>query len=100
VLQLFAPIPAGIPDVPGNAMTPEKIELGRMLFFEPRLWSSWLISCNTCHNMGLAGVDLLETSVGAGCSPARATGPACWTWCSTRRGSGTGARRTFGNRPR
>jgi cytochrome c peroxidase len=37
-----------------------------MLFFEPRLSASWLISCNTCHNLGLAGVDLQETSLGHG----------------------------------
>jgi len=66
VLQLFAPIPDEVPDLPGNPVTPEKVELGKMLFFEPRLSSSWLISCNTCHNMGLADVDLLETSVGHG----------------------------------
>lgn len=47
-----------------NQITPEKSELGKMLFFEPRLSSSWLVSCNTCHNLGLAGVDLLPTSVG------------------------------------
>lgn len=35
-----------------------------MLYFEPRLSSSHLISCNTCHNVGLAGADLQETSVG------------------------------------
>jgi cytochrome c peroxidase len=35
-----------------------------MLFFDPRISSSWLINCNTCHNVGLGGVDLLETSIG------------------------------------
>jgi cytochrome c peroxidase len=64
--QLFDVIPETPPDLPGNPLTEEKIELGKMLFFEPRLSASWLISCNTCHNMGLGGVDLLETSVGHG----------------------------------
>jgi cytochrome c peroxidase len=64
--QLFDVIPAEPPDLPGNPLTEAKVELGRMLYFEPRLSSSWLISCNTCHNVGLAGVDLLETSVGHG----------------------------------
>ncbi|MHB1192018.1 MAG: cytochrome-c peroxidase [Longimicrobiales bacterium] len=63
---LFAAIPAELPELPGNPITPEKIELGRLLYFEPRLSSSWLISCNTCHNLGLGGVDLMETSVGHG----------------------------------
>jgi cytochrome c peroxidase len=35
-----------------------------MLFFEPRLSSSHLLSCNTCHNLGLGGGDLQETSIG------------------------------------
>lgn len=63
---LFKPVPAQTPLVHGNAVTPEQVELGRMLFFDPRLSSSWLISCNTCHNIGLAGVDAQETSIGHG----------------------------------
>ena len=37
-----------------------------MLYFDPRLSASNLISCNTCHNLGTGGVDLQETSVGHG----------------------------------
>jgi cytochrome c peroxidase len=66
VAQLFDVIPETPPDLPGNPITPEKVELGKMLWFEPRLSSSWLISCNTCHNLALGGVDLLETSIGHG----------------------------------
>jgi len=63
---MFKPVPTKTPDLADNPMTPEVIELGKMLYFEPRLSASWLISCNTCHNVGLAGVDLEETSVGHG----------------------------------
>ncbi|MFO8173998.1 MAG: cytochrome-c peroxidase [Longimicrobiales bacterium] len=63
---LFSPIPDSPPVLENNPATPVKLELGKMLYFEPRLSSSWLISCNTCHNLGLAGVDLLETSIGHG----------------------------------
>ncbi|MEJ2678820.1 MAG: cytochrome-c peroxidase [Gemmatimonadota bacterium] len=62
----FEPLPATAPALPNNVATPERVALGKMLFFEPRLSSSWLISCNTCHNVGLAGVDLQETSTGHG----------------------------------
>jgi cytochrome c peroxidase len=62
----LAALPATAPEPEGNPLTPVKIELGKMLFFDPRLSRSWLISCNTCHNLGLGGVDLLETSVGHG----------------------------------
>ena len=63
---LFEPVPDSPPALENTPLTPESIELGKMLYFEPRLSSSWLISCNTCHNLALGGVDLLETSVGHG----------------------------------
>jgi cytochrome c peroxidase len=63
---VFQPISSTLPVLETNPLTPEKVELGKMLFFEPRLSSSWLISCNTCHNLGLGGVDLMETSIGHG----------------------------------
>jgi cytochrome c peroxidase len=63
---MFKPIPAQAPPLKGNPASPERMELGKYLFFDPRLSASWLISCNTCHNLSLGGVDLLETSVGHG----------------------------------
>lgn len=59
-------IPAGIPEVQNNPITREKIELGTMLFFDPRISASGVISCNTCHNLGTGGDDNLPTSVGHG----------------------------------
>lgn len=63
---LFEPVPQTPPTLTNNPASPARVELGKMLYFEPRLSSSHLISCNTCHNVGLGGVDLLETSVGHG----------------------------------
>jgi cytochrome c peroxidase len=48
----------------GRAATPAEVELGKMLYFEPRLSQSHNISCNTCHQVGLGGVDMLPTSIG------------------------------------
>lgn len=62
----FKPVPAKPPVFKKNPATPARVELGKMLFFDPRLSSSSLISCNTCHNVGLGGVDLQETSTGHG----------------------------------
>jgi len=59
-------IPYGIQAVADNPLTYEKIELGKMLFFDPRLSASGLISCNTCHNLATGGDDNLPTSVGHG----------------------------------
>lgn len=64
--ETFKPIPAVVPSVKDNAVTHDKIDLGRALFFDPRISASGLLSCNTCHNLGLGGVDGLETSVGHG----------------------------------
>lgn len=63
---MFRAIPAQPPALKSNPATAERVQLGKQLFFDPRLSSSWLISCNTCHNLSLGGVDLLETSVGHG----------------------------------
>lgn len=62
----FEPIPKYPPVIDGNELTQAKVELGKMLFFEPRLSSSHLISCNTCHNVGLGGDDELSVSIGHG----------------------------------
>lgn len=62
--ELFEPIPIQPPELEGNPSTPEKLELGKMLYFDPRLSESHTISCNSCHIVGLGGVDMLETSVG------------------------------------
>jgi len=41
-----------------------KIELGKKLFFDPRLSRSGWISCNSCHNLMLSGTDNLVSSIG------------------------------------
>ncbi len=47
-----------------NHITQDKIELGKKLYFDPRLSKSGLISCNTCHNLALGGVDGVEAAIG------------------------------------
>ena len=43
---------------------PAKVELGKKLFFDPRLSRSGFISCNSCHNLSMGGSDNLPTSIG------------------------------------
>jgi len=62
----FKPLPTRPPAMKDNPASPFKVELGKMLFFDPRLSASHIISCNTCHNVGLGGTDILETSIGHG----------------------------------
>lgn len=47
-----------------SEFTEAKAELGKKLFFEPRLSKSGIISCNTCHNLGLGGTDGVSAAVG------------------------------------
>jgi len=61
---LFKPIPATPPALPGNPASPAKVALGKALYFDPRLSESHAISCNSCHMVGMGGVDLQETSLG------------------------------------
>jgi len=64
--ETFKPIPSVVPAVKGNAVTREKTELGKMLFFDTRLSASQIISCNSCHNLAAGGVDAGPTSIGHG----------------------------------
>ena len=49
---------------PKGMLTPQRIELGKKLYFDPRLSKSSLISCNWCHNLGLGGVDGVAKAIG------------------------------------
>lgn len=62
--QRFEALPH-LPPIPAdNSLTEEKIELGNMLFFEPRISSSGVISCATCHNPALGWADRIPRAVG------------------------------------
>lgn len=65
-LDLFKPLPSTTPAVANNPITPDKIDLGKALFFDPRISASGVFSCNSCHNLGTGGDDNLETSIGHG----------------------------------
>lgn len=47
-----------------NQITPARIDLGKKLFFDPRLSDSNQMSCATCHNPSLAWTDGLPVAVG------------------------------------
>ncbi len=64
------PIPANAKELnkltsnPKNPTTASKVELGKMLYLDPRLSKSGLVSCNTCHNLGLGGSDGMTAAIG------------------------------------
>lgn len=58
--------PAQAPAPEDNKLTPARAELGKALFFDPRLSGSDWISCATCHNPALGWSDGLRTGYGHG----------------------------------
>ena len=52
------------PIEPVEVADPAKVELGKQLFFDPRLSRSGFISCNSCHNLSMGGSDNLTSSIG------------------------------------
>ncbi|MEQ1729530.1 MAG: cytochrome-c peroxidase [Vicinamibacterales bacterium] len=52
------------PITPAVVSQPALVELGKKLFFDPRLSKSGFISCNSCHNLSMGGSDNLKTSIG------------------------------------
>ena len=57
------PLPAVVPFPKNNPPTPEKIKLGRQLFFDPRLSVSGTTSCFSCHNIKTNGENGMAYSV-------------------------------------
>lgn len=61
---IFKTVHSVPPTLKDNAVSPEKVELGKKLFFDPRLSKSGILSCNSCHDLGTGGVDAGPTSIG------------------------------------
>lgn len=62
-LRMFKPLPQAVEN-PKNPITPEKVELGRVLYYENRISKSHKFSCNSCHKLDQFGVDNEPTSEG------------------------------------
>jgi cytochrome c peroxidase len=70
VLALASPAGAGnlgpitsVPVPDANPQSPEKVELGKKLFFDRRLSGDGTMNCATCHNPDMAFTDGQETSL-------------------------------------
>src|SRR5688500_16838856 len=72
----FAALPAEIPAPAENPITPERVALGRLLFWDPVLSGQKDVACATCHHPAFGYSDGLDLSIGAN-------------------GAGLGAARTF-----
>lgn len=56
--------PRSVPAPTDNQVTPLRVELGRALFFDPRLSAKGVMSCASCHNPALGWTDGRATAVG------------------------------------
>jgi len=63
--SVYEPVPA-MKYPSDNTWSKDKEELGKMLYFDPRLSGSNWISCATCHNPGLGWSDGLPRTIGDG----------------------------------
>lgn len=75
---VFEPLPNIAPAPPDNPSTPAKIELGKQLFFDPRLSADGTVSCNDCHNVMGSGTDNRPVSAGVGGKTGGRSAPTVW----------------------
>lgn len=57
-------LPLYVTDPKNNPSSPEKVNLGRLLFFDPILSGNKDVSCATCHQPEFNYAEFLETSLG------------------------------------
>ncbi|MDT8438616.1 MAG: cytochrome c peroxidase [Wenzhouxiangellaceae bacterium] len=62
--QDWPSLPTTAPAPADNPVTAAKVELGKMLFFDPRMSSTGTVSCNSCHDIMEGGDDSRPTSFG------------------------------------
>jgi len=70
-------LPKRVPAPTDNPTTPEKVELGKWLFFDPRLSGDNEMSCATCHMPEKGYADGLSLSPGAGGIPLKRNTQTC-----------------------
>ena len=71
-------LPAKAPEPADNPTTPAKIELGKMLYHDPRLSSNGVVSCNSCHNVMGGGEDNRHGSIGVKNQVGGRSAPTVW----------------------
>jgi len=74
----FEALPESPPIPKDNPMSAAKIELGKQLFFDPRLSIDGTVSCNSCHNVMSSGTDNRPNSVGVKGQHGGRSAPTVW----------------------
>src|SRR5262245_60149596 len=63
-LSQMSPLPREVRSLPDNPTTPEKVELGRLLFWDPVLSGTKDVACATCHHPDFGYAENLDISIG------------------------------------
>ncbi len=63
-IAVLGALPRDVADPPDNPTSPEKVDLGRLLFFDPVLSGNKDVACATCHQPDFGYAEFLETSIG------------------------------------
>jgi len=71
-------LPDTAPAPADNPTTEAKVELGKMLFFDPRFSSTGTVSCFSCHNVMEGGDDHRPTSIGVHGQVGGRNAPTVW----------------------
>lgn len=71
-------LPDKAPAPADNPTTPAKVELGKMLYMDPRFSATGTVSCNTCHNVMLGGEDNRPASMGVHGQMGGRSAPTVW----------------------
>ena len=71
-------LPTEAPAPAENPTTSEKVELGQMLYHDPRLSSTGTVSCASCHNTMLGGEDNRANSMGVNGQTGGRSAPTVW----------------------
>src|SRR5512145_3565400 len=71
-------LPDTAPAPADNPTTADKVELGKMLYFDTRLSSSGNVSCFSCHNIMEGGDDHRPTSIGVHGQVGGRNAPSVW----------------------
>lgn len=76
--QQWPAMPEEPPTPEDNPTTEAKVELGKKLYFDPRISSTGTVSCNTCHNVMEGGDDGRRTSMGVHGETGPRNAPTVW----------------------
>lgn len=71
-------LPETAPAPADNPTTEAKVELGKMLYMDPRFSSTGTVSCNSCHNVMEGGDDSRSVSMGVHGKTGGRNAPTVW----------------------